>query len=98
MANMIKRVFSNLFGRPATRLYPVTRREPFVGSRGRLQNDIDKCIFCGQCQRRCPADAIVVGKKPDKSWAFDRYRCIVCGYCVEVCPVHCLSMDPKHGD
>ena len=94
----LRTVIKNLSRKPATRRYPFAKRAAIAGSRGKLQNDINKCIFCGMCTRRCPSHALATTKTPTKSWTVDYYRCIVCGYCAEVCPVKCLSFDPVHGD
>jgi len=82
----------NLFTGPATRLYPSIKRAPFARTRGSIQIDIDACIFCGMCQRKCPTQALVVNRQ-DKSWEIDVLRCIMCRYCVEVCPKKCLIQD-----
>lgn len=95
MFRLLNSILTNAFGRAATRRYPFVKREPFPGSRGQLEIDIDACIFCGLCSRKCPSNAITVSKKP-KSWTLDPYRCIVCGYCLEVCPKKCLGMNPQH--
>lgn len=95
MFSLIGNILSNLMHRPATRPYPHVVRTRPEGTRGRLEIEIDKCIFCGMCQRRCPAAALEVTRDP-KSWTFDPYRCIVCGYCVEVCPKKCLKMNCSH--
>jgi len=29
----------------------------FSKTKGHVTNDIDKCIFCGSCQRICPTQA-----------------------------------------
>ena len=92
---LLENILKNLRQGPATRQYPFERRDAFPGARGHLQNDIKTCIFCGVCQKRCPADAIVVSKDP-KTWVLDPYRCIICGYCVDACPKKCLSMAPEH--
>jgi ech hydrogenase subunit F len=96
MFTMLKNILQNLTSRPATRLYPFTKREPFSGTRNRLEIDPAVCIYCGICSKRCPAHAITVTKDPAKVWTLDPYRCILCGYCVEVCPKKCLSMSGKH--
>lgn len=93
---MLKTIFRNLFGKPATRNYPFIRREAIAGNRGQLECDINACIFCSLCQRRCPANALAVSK-PEKSWTLDPYKCILCGYCLEACPKKCLSMNAEHG-
>jgi formate hydrogenlyase subunit 6/NADH:ubiquinone oxidoreductase subunit I len=97
MFTMIGNIFANLTRKPATRAYPIVRRKAPLGVRGRLKIDIDACIFCGLCQKRCPANALNVTRQP-KTWTLDPYRCVVCGYCVEVCPKKCLSMDAEHRD
>ena len=83
----------NLFSPPATRLYPTREKEPHraARSRGRIEIDIEVCIFCSACAKRCPTDALIVSKS-DKEWNIDRLRCCTCNACVEVCPKKCLSM------
>jgi len=93
---MTRTVVASLFSRPATRRYPSPRREPhgYPRSRGKLAIDIDACIFCGACVKRCPTQALLV-KKPDREWIIDRLRCCTCNACVEVCPTKCLSMEVR---
>lgn len=96
MFDMISSIFKNLGSKPATRKYPFEKREPFKGSRGQISGiDIDDCIFCGICSRKCPADSLVVNKA-EKSWEIDQFRCVVCGVCTEVCPKKCIKMAPEH--
>lgn len=95
MANLFNNMFRNLFSRPATRLYPFVKREPPAGTRGHLDIEIGKCIFCGLCEKRCPSNAIAVVKDP-KSWTLNPYSCIVCNACLEVCPKKCLVMKTQH--
>jgi formate hydrogenlyase subunit 6/NADH:ubiquinone oxidoreductase subunit I len=94
---MTRTVLRNLFSRPATRRYPGHEKEPHRAprSRGHIAIDIDVCIFCGACAKRCPTDAIIV-TKPVKEWNIDRLRCCSCNACVEVCPVKCLTMDNRY--
>ena len=93
--NLLHNIFKNMGRRPATRLYPAERRAAMPGARGHLVNNVSECIFCGMCQRRCPANALAVTRDP-KTWTLDPYRCIICGYCVEVCPKKCLSLEREH--
>lgn len=86
-----KTVTKSLFKRPATLMYPKRPRSFPAPFRGRLVNDIDRCIFCGLCSRRCVADALVVSKGA-REWQVDTMKCVICGLCVEVCPVKCLSL------
>lgn len=95
MFRMIRDIAHNLSRAPVTRRYPVKKREFYPGSRGRLEVDPDACVYCTLCQKRCPAGAITVVRKP-KTLTLDPYRCILCGYCVEVCPEKCLIMRPEH--
>lgn len=96
MFTFIRNILNNMFGTPATRLYPFEKRVPIEGSRSQLKIDPALCIYCGICAKRCPAMALKVVSKDNKSWTLDPYRCILCGYCVEVCPKKCLHMDPDH--
>lgn len=83
----------NLFSKPATRLYPFVKREPFAGTRGDISIDYPQCIHCGMCMRRCPAQAITVSREK-KEWKIDHLSCVICGNCVLVCPKKCLFLDP----
>jgi ech hydrogenase subunit F len=91
MASMFSIISKNISKKPATRLYPDVVREPFERTRGRLFNKIEDCIFCGICQRECPADAIKVSR-PDGTWELDAFRCITCNQCVLKCPKKCLTL------
>ncbi len=85
-----KMVMRSLFQKPATKMYPVLPREWQELTRGHIENNIDDCIFCGICQKKCPTDAIAVDK-PAKSWTIERMQCVQCGCCVDLCPKNCLS-------
>lgn len=88
----LKAVAKNLAGKPATLMYPYKPAKKFKSTRGRVENDIDKCIFCGTCMRKCPCVAICVDRNA-RTWEIDRFRCVSCNCCVEVCPVKCLRME-----
>lgn len=90
-----KTITKSLFKKPETLMYPVKPAKQYKISKGHVENDIDKCIFCGSCQRVCPTQAICVNKN-ERTWEIDRMRCCTCNGCVEVCPVKCLSMDTKY--
>ncbi len=89
---MAKTVTRNLFQGYATLMYPKKKRVFTKITRGRVENDIARCIFCGLCAKRCPTYAIEVVKE-SKDWEIDRLKCCVCNLCVEICPVKCLSME-----
>jgi ech hydrogenase subunit F len=94
---MTKTVLSNLFSPPVTRRYPTKIKEArhVAGTRGKIEIEIEKCIFCMLCQKRCPTDAIMVARA-SKEWNIDRLRCCSCNACVEVCPVRCLRMEERY--
>ena len=91
MANLKigKMILRSLFKKPATLMYPIQPREWTERTRGRIEIEIDDCIFCGICARKCPTDALTVDRDA-KSWAIARMGCIQCSCCVEVCPKKCL--------
>ena len=88
-------ILHNLFSKPSTRLYPYVKRESFARTRGHIGIDIDACIFCGICSKKCPTGAIEVGREA-KSWSIQRMGCIQCGACTDVCPKKCLSMETAY--
>jgi len=89
-----KTIFSSLGKKPSTYAFPYApmQKDPLV--RGRVDIDIDACIFCNICARRCPADAIIVSKER-RELAIARFQCIVCAACVEACPKKCIVMHPQ---
>ena len=86
IGNMVLR---SLFKKPATLMYPIRPREWKERTRGRIEIEIENCIFCGICSRKCPTDALKVDREA-KSWTIARMSCIQCSCCVEVCPKSCL--------
>jgi formate hydrogenlyase subunit 6/NADH:ubiquinone oxidoreductase subunit I len=92
---LAKTITKSFFKKPETLMYPAKPAKQYKISKGHVVNDIDKCIFCGSCQRVCPTQAICV-EKNDRTWEIDRMRCCTCNGCVEVCPVKCLAMDTKY--
>jgi NADH-quinone oxidoreductase subunit F len=46
--------------------------------------DPEKCQACGNCFRKCPADAVIGGK--NRIHVIDQEKCTKCGTCFEVCP------------
>ena len=91
MANLKigKMIMRSLFKKPATLMYPVVEREYTDVTRGHISVDMEECILCGICQKKCPTDAITVDRDA-KTWQIKRMQCIQCSCCVEVCPKKCL--------
>ena len=88
---MLKTTLQNLFSKPATRLYPFEKREPFKNTHGHIENDLVNCTYCTLCDKKCPTKAIKVVREP-KSWTIEPLRCIACNICVEICPKKTLVM------
>ena len=88
---MVGRSLRNLVSRPATRRYPSETRPHFAGTRGTIEFDLDTCVFCGLCVRRCPTLALTCSRE-DRFFAIEQLRCIACGVCVDVCNKESLRM------
>ncbi|MCB6366370.1 4Fe-4S binding protein [Intestinibacillus massiliensis] len=88
-------IAASLFRKPATTAYPVVPREYPEHTRGKVAIEIDDCIFCGMCMRKCPADAIKVDRNA-KTWQINPFSCIQCACCVTNCPKKCLHMDKAY--
>ena len=60
-----------------------------------LQN-IENCVACGQCVRRCPVNAIAM---KDKKAIIDYSICIGCGQCVAACSYGAMNVKwESHGE
>ena len=87
-------IMSSLFKRASKVSYPVKPLAKAGIVRGHVENDIDNCIFCGICAKKCPTGAISA-VKTEKSWTISRFQCVLCNCCVEVCQKKCLYMSPE---
>ncbi|MCK7512752.1 MAG: hypothetical protein MZV70_57775 [Desulfobacterales bacterium] len=63
MFKMTPNIVRNLVVKKSTRMYPAEVREPFAKVRGELINDIERCIFCGTCEVKCPSQCIAGGQE-----------------------------------
>lgn len=88
---MILRSLRNLLSKPYTTKYPKAKAELPHGNRGRVEWNMEDCIFCMLCQKNCPTLAISTDKAA-KTQAVTRNRCMACSRCVEVCPKKCIRM------
>jgi len=86
-----KVLLSSVFKKPSTRPYPAVEAKHTDATRGHVEIDQSRCILCGICSKKCPADAISVSKT-DRTWIIQRMSCVQCGACVEACPKDCLIM------
>ncbi len=57
--------------------------------------DIDKCISCGACARKCPTGAIFLpfAQAVPQAYMIDMSKCNRCGLCVKVCPRDAVDLD-----
>jgi len=87
----------NLVSKPVTKRYPFEPQVYTERTRGHIQNDMEKCILCGICEKTCPATALTVEKEAG-TWTIDRFSCVQCMACVRVCPprTQSLTMHPEY--
>lgn len=62
-----------------------------MDDRSHIVNNVMKCIFCGMCERNCPAGAITVDRR-SRTWRINLEACVNCGTCIDNCPRKCLSL------
>lgn len=84
-----------LFKKPETIQYPAETKPAPAGLKGHICIDVDKCILCSLCAKRCPCNAIQVDKK-GRTWSINRFQCVQCGSCARECPKQSLTMDPHY--
>lgn len=92
-----KTIFTSLFKKPYTGNYPFEAKEYPDKMRGKVLINIEDCIMCGMCMRKCPADAITVDRTA-KTWTLNPFSCVQCQACVDSCPKKCLHMDKHYTD
>ena len=56
-----KTALGSMVKQPVTVCYPQEKLAAPERLRGHIVNDMDVCICCGMCARRCPAGALAVG-------------------------------------
>ena len=92
---MTPTIVKNFFGKRATRMYPVTKREGFDHARGELFVDMKECNLCSLCARACPAQCITVDRTTGV-WECAPFSCVYCGVCADVCSRNCLKQHPEY--
>ncbi len=90
--SMGKTIYKNLFTKPETVSLADLGKLGRERTRGHVTIEVDACIFCGICAKKCPTHAIAV-KRPEAEWSIERFNCIQCSSCVDSCPKKCLHMD-----
>ena len=74
--NSMGAAWRHLFTPSVTLQYPTEKWTMPERSRGRLHNNVDDCIGCGQCARACPTNCILIqtekrGKEEPEVFASD---------------------------
>lgn len=59
--------------------------------------DIEKCISCGACARKCPEAAIFLpfAQAVPQAYMIDMTKCKKCGACVKACHRDAINLDEK---
>ncbi|OPY33127.1 MAG: F(420)H(2) dehydrogenase subunit I [Methanomassiliicoccales archaeon PtaU1.Bin124] len=92
---MLSTVFRNLVSKPDTVKYPYAAADIPSGNRGRVEWNMDACILCGLCEKRCPTLAVKVDKRSGEI-TVQVPRCIACGVCIDVCSKDAITMTPEY--
>lgn len=71
----------------------------FVKNNYHAALDVEKCVGCGKCGKKCKMEAIQMQKMEDgkkaKAIGIDLNRCIGCGVCVAACKSGALTLAKK---
>ena len=77
--------------------YPFVTRQLANLARAQLRLDLDTCNGCGECEKKCPVNAVKVftlgasesmysvGKNKVQQISIDYGACVLCGICVDIC-------------
>jgi len=55
----------------------------------RVKNNLEKCISCGKCIKRCPMDVDMIDNSPKRLHGTE---CILCMQCIDECPTNALYL------
>lgn len=99
-------IFSNIFSKRETRLYPEEPIRLSYRYRGRIiltrdSNGDERCVACNLCSSVCPVSCISLQKSEKKNgrwyakfFRINFSRCIFCGLCEEACPTAAIQLIP----
>lgn len=57
-----------------------------------VNQNTDKCVYCGACTAFCSTDALAFDKQTDKV-IFDPEKCNGCEVCVSACPARAMEVN-----
>lgn len=89
MIKSMVNALSNMFSKPVTINYPFEKSPKNKEARGLILYDVEKCIFCLNCEVVCPPGAILFTQNRESfefTYHYNPYLCIYCGECVRACP------------
>jgi formate hydrogenlyase subunit 6/NADH:ubiquinone oxidoreductase subunit I len=67
------------------------------GFRGKPELIADKCTYCGECVKVCPAGVIwFTEKKGEQTLSFSCCGCIFCARCEEVCKTGAIKLTQEY--
>jgi MinD superfamily P-loop ATPase len=78
----------------------IHHREPFIGGK-KAKIVVDSCTGCGECEKMCRFDALVMDESSDGSaiYQVDPIACEGCGVCALVCPADAIEFkDAVNGE
>lgn len=58
---------------------------------GKPVPNLDLCVYCTLCAKKCPQEAINVDRA-EKKWELTEDKCVGCGLCASNCPKKCIEM------
>lgn len=58
---------------------------------GKPVSNMEQCVFCTLCAKKCPQEAITV-VRAEKKWELDAEKCVGCGLCAASCLKKCIEM------
>ena len=79
-------VIKNLFSRPATRLYPFVKREPFAGTRGHVEIDFSQLHSLRYLLKAVPDARYRRRPRRRRNGKIDHLACVICGNCAARVP------------
>jgi hydrogenase-4 component H len=80
-----------------TTKYPDVPDVAPAGFRGKPQLLLDKCTFCGECVKACPAGVIWLKEKSsEKTLSLSYCGCIFCGRCEEACKYDAIKLTQEY--